>query len=105
MRNIRSIDQKLWKQCLQDAFLELDPQAFREKLKAANRAIEKRRLELTSTANPDSSELAELRDGLNSAHSDSCRKRVELPRRCDLRMSLGLGRNVAINSERSRGAA
>jgi hypothetical protein len=35
-------------------------------LKAADKAIEIRRLELTSTANPDSSELAELRDGLNT---------------------------------------
>jgi hypothetical protein len=66
MRNIDSLDQKLWKQHLQDALLELDPQAFREKLKAADKAIERRRLELTSTANPDSHELAELRDGLNT---------------------------------------
>lgn len=66
MRKIYSVEQKPWKQRLQDALLELDPQAFREKLKVADRAIELRRLELTSAANPDSAELAELRDGLNT---------------------------------------
>ena len=66
MRNIHSVDPKLWKQHLQDALLELDPQTFREKLKAADEAIEMRRLELTSIANPDSHELAELRDGVNT---------------------------------------
>ena len=66
MRTIHSVDQKPWKRRLQDALLELDPQAFREKLKAADQAIEMRRLELASTANPDSIELAELRDGLNT---------------------------------------
>lgn len=66
MRNVHSSDQKLWKQRLQEALLELDPQAFREKVKAADKAIEIRRLELAATANPDSSELAELRDGMNT---------------------------------------
>jgi len=66
MSNIDSVNQKVWKQHLQDALLELDPQAFREKLKAADKAIEMRRLELTSIANPDSHELAELRDGWNT---------------------------------------
>lgn len=66
MRTIHSVDQKPWKQRLQDALLELDPQAFREKLKAADKAIEMRRLELAATANPDSRELAELTDGLNT---------------------------------------
>jgi hypothetical protein len=66
MSNIDSVNQKVWKQHLQDALLELDPQAFREKLKAADKAIQMRRLELTSIANPDSHELAELRDGLNT---------------------------------------
>jgi hypothetical protein len=36
------------------------------KLEAADHAIEMRRLELDSPANPDSLELAELRDGLNT---------------------------------------
>ena len=66
MRTIHSVDQKPWKQRLQDALMELDPQAFREKLKAADKAIEMRRLELASTANPDSIELMELKDGLNT---------------------------------------
>lgn len=66
MRNIHSVDQKAWKQRLQDAVLELDPQTFREKLKAADKAIETRRLELAATANPDSIELEELMDGLNT---------------------------------------
>jgi hypothetical protein len=38
---------------------------FREKLNAADKAIEIRRLEFDSTANPDPAELAELRDGLS----------------------------------------
>ena len=66
MHIIHSVDQKLWKRHLQDALLELDPQAFRERLKVAVEAIEIRRLELASTANPDSLELAELMDGLNT---------------------------------------
>ena len=66
MRNIHSEDQKPWKLRLQDALLELDPQVFREKLKAADEAIEMRRIELAATANPDSRELADLRDGLNT---------------------------------------
>jgi hypothetical protein len=61
-----SPDQKLWKQCLQDALLELDPQALRVKLEVADRAIEMRRLELDSAANPDSPELRELADGLHT---------------------------------------
>jgi hypothetical protein len=66
MHTIHSEDQRSWKRHLQDALLELDPKAFREKLKAADKAIELRRLELTSATNPDSLELAELRDGLNT---------------------------------------
>jgi hypothetical protein len=66
MHTFHSADQKLWKRHLQDALLELDPQAFREKLKTADKAIEMRRLELTSAANPDSLELAELMDGLST---------------------------------------
>lgn len=57
--------EKLRKRCLQDALVELEPQAFWEKLEAADQAIEMR-LELNSTANPDSLEFAELRDGLNT---------------------------------------
>jgi hypothetical protein len=64
MHTLHSVDQKIWKRQLHDALLELDPEAFREKLKAADKAIEMRRLELASTANPDPLELAELRDGL-----------------------------------------
>ncbi len=66
MHTIHSEDQRSWKRHLQDALLELDPKVFREKLKAADKAIELRRLELTSATNPDSLELAELRDGLNT---------------------------------------
>jgi len=53
MQTTNSPDQRLWKRCLQDALFELDPQALR-------------RLELNSTANPDSLELAELMDGLHT---------------------------------------
>jgi len=66
MYTIHPVDQKLWKRHLHDALLELDPGAFREKLNAADKAIEMRRLELASTANPDPVELAELRDGLRT---------------------------------------
>jgi len=66
MHTIHSEDQRSWKRHLQDALLELDPKAFREKLKAADKAIELRRLELSSATNPDSLELAELLDGLNT---------------------------------------
>jgi hypothetical protein len=66
MHTIHPVDQKLWKQHLHDALLELDPKAFREKLKAADKAIELRHLELASAANPDPIELAELMDGLNT---------------------------------------
>jgi hypothetical protein len=60
------LDQRSWKRRLQDALFELDTQALRERLQAANKAIEMRRLEITSTANPDSLELAELLDGLHT---------------------------------------
>lgn len=66
MHIIHSVDQQLWKRQLHDALLELGPEAFREKLKAADKAIEIRRLELASIANPDPLELAELRNGLST---------------------------------------
>ena len=66
MQTTNSTDQRLWKRCLQDALFELDPQALRGKLEAADKAIEMRCLELNSTANPDSLELAELIDGLHT---------------------------------------
>jgi hypothetical protein len=66
MQTTNSPDQRLWKRCLQDALFELHPQALRRKLEAADKAIEVRRLELNSTANPDSLELVELMDGLNT---------------------------------------
>lgn len=66
MEITHSPEQRFWKRCLQDALLELDPRALREKLEAAHRAIEMRRLELNSTANPDSLELSELRDGVHT---------------------------------------
>jgi hypothetical protein len=66
MQTTHSPDQKLWKRCLQDALFELDPQALRMKLEVAGRAIEMRRFELDSAANPDSLELAELVDGLHT---------------------------------------
>jgi hypothetical protein len=66
MQTTNSVDKKLWKRCLQDALFELDPQVLRGKLEAADKAIEMRRLELLSTANPDPLELAELMDGLHT---------------------------------------
>jgi hypothetical protein len=66
METTNSVDERLWKRCLQDALFELDPRALREKLEAADKAIEMRRLEINSTANPDSLELAELTDGLRT---------------------------------------
>ena len=65
MSNIDSVNQKVGS-CTCKTHRGLDPKTFREKLKAADKAIEMRRLELTSIANPDSHELAELRDGLNT---------------------------------------
>jgi hypothetical protein len=47
MMTSNSTDQRVWKRYLQDALLELDAQALREKLKAAHKAIEIRRVELT----------------------------------------------------------
>ena len=69
MQTTNSADERLWKRCVQDALFELDPQILREKLEAADKAIEIRRLELTSSANPDSLELAELMHGLNTLHT------------------------------------
>jgi hypothetical protein len=66
MMTSNSTDQRVWKRYLQDALLELDAQALREKLKAAHKAIEIRRVELTSSANPDAGELVELTDGLST---------------------------------------
>jgi len=66
MMTSNSTDQRVWKRYLQDALLELDAQALREKLKAAHKAIEIRRVELTSTDNPDAGELVELTDGLST---------------------------------------
>jgi hypothetical protein len=74
MQTTDSVDKKLWKRCLQDALVELEPQAFWEKLEAAVQAIKMRRLELNSTANPDSLKLAELRDGLNTLRALGFRK-------------------------------
>jgi len=69
MQSTNSIDERLWKRCVQDALFELDPQILREKLEAADKAIEKRRLELTSGADPGSGELVELMRGLNTLHT------------------------------------
>ena len=66
MQTTHSADQRLWKRCLQDALFEMDPQALREKLKAAEKAIEIRRLQLNSNGNSDSLELTELIDGLHT---------------------------------------
>ena len=66
MQTTNSLDQRLWKRCLQDALFELDPLALRGKLEAAAKAIEMRRAELYSSADPDSVELAELMDGLHT---------------------------------------
>jgi hypothetical protein len=60
VQTTNSTDRTLWKRCLLDALFELDTQALREKLEAADTAIEMRRVELTRSANPDSPELAEL---------------------------------------------
>jgi hypothetical protein len=68
MRDINQSDQ-IWKRSLQDALFELDPQALRQKLEAAHKAIEARRSELTSTANFDSDELADLKRGLHTVYA------------------------------------
>ena len=67
-----------WKQCVQDAMLELDPHTFRNKLKIARTAIEARRFELNSTGNPDPREREELSDSLRSINTLEyldCKKR------------------------------
>jgi hypothetical protein len=66
MQTANLVDERLWKRCLQDALFELEAEALREKVEAAVKAIEMRRVELIRSANPDSGELAELMDGLNA---------------------------------------
>ena len=79
MQSANEKRQSVWKQCVQDAVLELDQQVFRQKLKIARTAIEARRLELESTASPDRIEQAELSDSLRSINTleflQDCRKR------------------------------
>jgi hypothetical protein len=56
--NVR--DHNSWKQLFQDAILEANPGAFRERLEAARKAIEDRLLEINSARDPDPLELAQL---------------------------------------------
>lgn len=59
----------LWKQTLQDALLESDPEALREKVDVAHNAIQRRLAELQSTTNPDCIEKSELTDGLHAVQA------------------------------------
>lgn len=59
----------LWKRCLRDALVELNPQVFQEKLKIAKDAIDMRLVELESNKNPDPFETAQLVDGLNTLYA------------------------------------
>ena len=60
MRITNVHDHTSWKQLFEDAILEANPGAFRERLDAARRAIEDRLLEINSARDPDPLELAEL---------------------------------------------
>lgn len=67
-----------WKRCLREALVELNPQVFQEKLRIAKEAIDMRRVELESNANPDSFETAQLVDGLNTLYALGFLKEREL---------------------------
>jgi hypothetical protein len=62
-------DQRVWKQCVQEALLELDQHAFRKKLEIARMAIEARRLELDLSASPDPIEQEELSVNLHTIYA------------------------------------
>ena len=59
----------LWKRCLREALVELNPQVFQEKLRIAKEAIDMRLVELESNANSDPFEAAQLVDGLNTLYA------------------------------------
>jgi hypothetical protein len=59
----------LWKRCLRDALVELNPQVFQEKLRIAKEAIDMRLVELQSHKNCDPFETAQLVDGLNTLYA------------------------------------
>lgn len=68
----------LWKRCLRDALVELNPQVFQEKLRIAKEAIDTRLIELESSANSDPFETAQLVDGLNTLYALGFLKEREL---------------------------
>jgi hypothetical protein len=67
----------LWKRCLRDALVELNPQVFQEKLRIAKEAIDLRLVELQSNKNPDPFETAQLVDGLNALYALGFQKERE----------------------------
>lgn len=64
-----STEDILWKQTLQDALLESDPEVLREKVDIAQSAITRRLSELQSTSNSDCTEKSELTDGLHAVQA------------------------------------
>jgi len=71
----------LWRRCLRDALVELNPQVSPEKLKIAKEAIDMRLVELESNANSDPFETAQLVDGLNTLYALGFLKERELARK------------------------
>lgn len=59
----------VWKDCVQEALIEVDQQAFRKKLEIARIAIEARLVELELSASPDPIEQADLSANLNTVYA------------------------------------
>lgn len=59
----------VWQECVQEALLEVDQQAFRKKLEIARTAIESRLVELEFHASPDPTEQADLSANLNTIYA------------------------------------
>ena len=81
--------QILWKRCLREALVELNPQVFQEKLRIAKEAIDTRLVELESNANSDPFETAQLVDGLNTLYALGFLKERELASKAEFPTETG----------------
>ena len=81
--------QILWKRCLREALVELNPQVFQEKLRIAKEAIDTRLVELESNANSDPFETAQLVDGLNTLYALGFLKERELASKAEFPTGTG----------------
>jgi len=61
--------QSVWQECVREALLEVDQQAFRKKLEIARTAIESRLVQLEFNASPDPTEQADLSANLNTIYA------------------------------------